>query len=186
MPHLLTGATPPDGVTAAMLQGFGKFVAPQAVYVADIEMLSKKSFNLLDLAEFSGWRYMTLTGPDTAIAALVDQQSDETYAFSGLTAGTGICKAIRSAQRLRKRNDLGDYEIRALSIPALFIDCLWLRVSGGKDWIVPYSAGSPVVNLDRLYTVEEFVLAVAPSALKRFESKTGPEHAEPDPKYLPE
>lgn len=184
MPKSLTGATPPRIVTEAMLEGLTKFFSPQAVYIADIEMLSKSSFDLLNHVEFSGWRYMTLTGPDTAIAALVDQQPDKTYVFSGRTTGPGIYKAIHCAELLRKRTDLGEYEIRALSIPALFIDCLWLKVPGGQDRIVPYSASSSIVETDRLYTVEEFVMAVAPSALKRFESKTGPEHSEPGPEFL--
>lgn len=175
----LTGVAPPSEVTEAMLRWISRSVAPQAVYVANLETLSKQVPNLLDVVRFSGWRYMVLTGQDTAIAALVDKRSDGTYAVTGVTTGPGICKAIRAAQYLRTLPDLGEYEIRALSIPALSIDCLWLKRTGAPDKIVPYSDHGSFVELKKQYPVEEFVIAIANAALQRWECKSGPEHATP-------
>lgn len=119
----------------------------------------------LDAAQPVGWRYLVnqpanaLIGGSVAAAAVVTGH-EGSYEFSHLQHGwlaSATARALAAAEKL-PRVASEAFDVRLLSMPALFVDALWLKNTGaGEDLVVPIASLSKKLLPDQPYSPGEFL-----------------------------
>jgi hypothetical protein len=122
---------------------------PHRVYIADATDVARGSG--LPSARFVGWRFLILDGT-TAVAtiSLSGEESGENLRFAQINVGpfvVAIHAAVASAERLEQVVQ-GSYEPRALLIPSIYVQALWLKdLEGTNDIVILLNPSHPeVVN----------------------------------------
>jgi hypothetical protein len=112
---------------------------------------------LLEKAEQTAWRYLLFEGETVFAAAEVDQSTEtKELSFSNFSTGTHVTNtisALRMAERLPQASS-GDYEVRFLRIPSLYVAAIWLK--GTDNILISLSTTHGLQLLER-YTEEEFL-----------------------------
>jgi len=144
---------------------------PMPVYVLGLDSLVARR-NLGD-AELIGWRYIIDKGVGTKVAAEVAYDpSTKMHAFSSLNEGSFVDDTpIRvAAARAAPGVAQGDYELRLLRIPALYVVALWLKDRhGNADLVVPLAPCPTPLTAGHAYSVTEVETLLAQPAASRLQ-----------------
>lgn len=112
---------------------------PHKVYVLDADDIANG--RNLDSARLVSWRFLILDGqtPVAAIELSCDAQGQNPK-FASINSGPFVAAtrdAVLGAESLPKVIN-GDYELRALRAPSVFVMALWLKdLQGADDLVLP-------------------------------------------------
>jgi hypothetical protein len=131
-------------------------------------------------AKPAGWRFLASGASGRVIAGEVPEASpDGTFSMTSLAHGPNVAASLQSAAQLDAldKAQAADYDLLTLRIPGLLVEAFWLKSrSGGADLVVPYVTRNKQLELNRAYSLEEFLGIVRPLAAKRLtfdDSQTG-------------
>jgi hypothetical protein len=123
-----------------------------------------------------GWRY-TLKQNNEIIAhaeTVVDHNGRNL--FAGTNEGPlveGTTKAIKAAEK-KSEIKMGNYEVRLLFIPALYVTALWLVDKEGKaDLAMPIEPAPAFLTPNKLMPLEDLLAVVQEKAKSKLESYHG-------------
>jgi hypothetical protein len=142
---------------------------PHPVYVLGLEDIV--GGRGLDAARQTGWRYL-LREQDSAVAAAevaIDRRSGA-LTFAGINAGPFVSSTAEALGPGISRLDTepGDWVIRFLRIPALYLCALWLHEeTANQERIYPLAPAPDYVQAGRPYSWDELSEAILPDARRR-------------------
>jgi hypothetical protein len=140
-------------------------VAPHLVYFVGLDDVAQG--RMLSAARPTSWRYILLKGDNAYAAAEVTIDEDGKVGdFSYVDRGPfaeNIVAAVELAEITETARG-GDYELRLLSVPALYLVALWLH--GTDDLILPLAPTPGGLEAERVYT-EEQVLSELEELIER-------------------
>jgi len=117
----------------------------------------------LDSAQETGWRYLLTSAPGLgggAVGAVDVNKVGDQHRFAQMHAGW-LSEETRKAINIAQANpDVlgGNYEPRALRVPALLVDALWLKdTQGTNDLVVPIRSAAPKMNVGTVYKAADFI-----------------------------
>lgn len=152
------------GLAAARPASLG-LAAPHPVFqlaLADVD--GPAAF---ERAAMSGWRYLVTSGKRVIAAAHASARSRGAKAsFSHLNEGPFVAateRALALAEAWPEVQD-GRYALGLLSVPALYVEALWLRDEDGRDGgdrFVPLDPAPAPLQAEARYTAAEFAAALA-------------------------
>lgn len=117
---------------------------------------------VLSAARPTGWRYLLLDG-DTARAAVEITVNDDgsVEGFSHVDEGPfveSMVAGVTFAEEFEASRG-GDYELRLLSVPSLYLIALWLH--GADDLLVPLAPTPGGLDTQHAYTEEEILSSLS-------------------------
>jgi hypothetical protein len=191
----LTFATPPQGGKVAVIKGL-QDVAPASTLVgvaaaaagpAGLRVmepfpvyslgLSALVSNGLDAAHLIGWRYLIVAGQNVVQAAeIFTPQKGGALELSSLTTGHAreMEDVLRNAEALPQVAQ-GDYEIRALRVPALYVTALWLKgLQKNRDLFLMVPPLFPPFNDKVPYDRDDFLKLLKAAAAKTVQPGKSP------------
>jgi hypothetical protein len=122
----------------------------------------------------------TVAGASLASAEVLDQNDVKWFSSlheGRIASGTHRTRAI--AEGLPEVA-AGIYELRALAVPSIRVDALWLKNKGtGDDLIVPIASSSPVLAPDQPYNANDFLDRVRPLAVAARQFDNSPRNPSP-------
>lgn len=137
------------------------------VYAVSIRDLARAA-PIAEVARLTSWRHLVMEKGRWSAAEVADRGG--AHRVTSWNRGR-LNATIRGAvARAATSPDVagGDYDIRLLQVPALCVYALWLLDAGtGQSLILPLPPTDPALEPHRAYTGEEFVAALAGSALRR-------------------
>jgi hypothetical protein len=136
--------------------------APHGTYFIGLEDVA--GGHLLDKVQQTGWRYILLEGTRAFASAEVDKESDtEELSFSNFSTGDQIANTISALEMAENFPETlsGDYEVRFLRIPSLYIIAIWLK--GDDDILMPLVSAHGLRPLGK-YSEEEILKLLQPRA----------------------
>jgi hypothetical protein len=142
--------------------------APHPVYDVPVgDIAARKG---LGRAQVTGWRYLLTSGSKVVGAAEVTggRGGAPAEAFAGLNQGpfaAGTAAAIEKVERA-KQFATGDYELRVLRVPGLYLMALWLHGAKDDDWIIPIAPAPPGLEAEHFYSASDFTARMAGAASK--------------------
>ena len=178
-------STPPEGSVSALRAALGTLAtrgqlderrlrrtpledinvtAPHPVYVLGLSDLVEPD---LKRARPTGWRYLVEADGDVVAAAETAQRDEQTHAFTQLNHGpfvNGTVTALSEAERLAAERD---FELRILSVPALYVHALWLQpvgTEGEAATLIPLAPAPPGIDANRAYPEAELLTVLAARA----------------------
>jgi hypothetical protein len=144
---------------------------PQQLFVMGLDEVTQGAS--LDAARQTGWRYLLTKPPamgGTAVAAAEVHQVGNEHRFAQLQQGylsEETRKAINIARSLPQVAG-GNYELRALRIPALMVDAVWLKdQTGDNDLVLPIRSNVPALTDGQAYPEKEFLDRLQDAAAKK-------------------
>lgn len=147
--------------------------APHPVY--NLGLSDVKGRNALGKAKLTGWRYLVMEDGDAIAAAEAVQPSARAKPlFSHTNEGPFVdstAKAIEAAEQLPEIKK-GQYELRVLRVPALYLVALWLR-SGAKsrgDIFIPLDPAPPGIKGGEQLSADDFNAALLSLKAERGET----------------
>ena len=109
----------------------------------------------------TGWRYLVQTHAGTvASSEVAADASGQPTVFAQLNEGPFVESTARSLVEVAGIPAVksGNYEVRMLKIPALYVIALWLKDLGGDaDLVVPLEPAPDFLEADRAYLEDEFL-----------------------------
>lgn len=170
------------GAAFAMAGGAPPNVSvPQQLFVMGLDDLAHGGS--LDAARGTGWRYLLTKPPamgGTAVAAAEVHQVGNEHHFAQLQQGyvsEETRQAINMAQALPQVAG-GNYELRALRIPALMIDAVWLKdKTGDNDLVLPVHSNVPTLTDGQAYSEKDFLDRLRDAAAKKRAFNDRPQRA---------
>lgn len=142
--------------------------APHLVYFVGLDDMAQG--RILSAARPTSWRYILLDGDRAhAAAELAINDDGEVEGFSHVDGGTFVestVVGVAFAERLEASRG-GDYELRLLSVPSLYLVALWLH--GTDDLLVPLAPAPGGLESERSYTEEQMFSAL----MELIERRTG-------------
>jgi len=133
---------------------------PHLVYFVGLDDVAQS--RMLSAARPTSWRYILLKGDYAYAAAEVTINEDgELGGFSHVDRGP-FAENIVAAVELAEITDTargGDYELRLLSVPALYLVALWLH--GADDLILPLAPAPGALEAERVYTEDQIFTELA-------------------------
>jgi hypothetical protein len=191
----LTFAKPPAGSDEALQEGLqavagarqagaegGKRLAPAAptaalrphpVYELGLEDLAAGKG--LEAARLVAWRYLLVADDRITEAAELYPVGRGRPQFGAVTTGfaAGAEHALTLMEQLPEARE-GDYEVRALRVPALYVMAFWLKAKqGGEDRLIVLPPAFPPVQALRPYTAKEFLGLLRPLAEEKLRLELG-------------
>lgn len=171
----------PDGCEAMIRDAMGAMLrpgapaptdtaAPHPVYLAGLEELA--AGRLLETAVENGWRYLLIRGDQAVATATVGTGGGAGMQFSHVTQGPYVEATVEGLHRAEALDEVasGDYELRLLDVPALYLRALWLHGQNGEgEMLIPLPPAPPEVEPYRAYAEAELVAALRPAASARLE-----------------
>lgn len=117
----------------------------------------------LSSAVQTGWR--SLLGTDAEVYAASDVHTNATSSpvFAQINTGPfvkGLDQALKSAHS-DAHFGIAKYEVRVLSIPALYVTALWLVDNSGKAMIVPVDPCPAYLKANTPITEQDFISAIS-------------------------
>jgi hypothetical protein len=140
--------------------------APHDVYFLSLTEVAEGAS--IDAARIVGRRFMVMEGDNAIASAEVAGTEDGSH----LQANEGPYVASTAATIARAEEDReladGEYEVRMLRIPALYVMALWLKdEQGDKDVLIPLDPAPSPLEAGRRYPPEEMLDELAPLARER-------------------
>jgi hypothetical protein len=130
------------------------------VYFVGLDDVSQG--RLIAPARPTAWRYVLLDGDEVRAAAqLIVGDDGEVAGFSHVERGPFVqstVAAIALAERIEAAQG-GDYELRLLSVPSLYLVALWMHGMSG-DLLVPLDPAPGSVETEGVYTEEQIFSAL--------------------------
>jgi hypothetical protein len=142
--------------------------APHDVYTVGLDALAAGGG--LEAAEPVGRRVLLMRGADPVATA----ELDDPEGAGGLSANEGpfaeaTARAISRVESWPEVAD-GDYELRVLRLPALYLMALWLKdESGDRDLVVPLDPAPAGIEAGRGYDADELLAELRERARSRLE-----------------
>ena len=129
-------------------------VAPHLVYFVGLEDVAQG--RMLSAARPTSWRYILVKGDEACAAAEVTIAEDgHLGSFSHVDRGPfaqNIVAAVELAEITEAARG-GDYELRLLSVPSLYLVALWLH--GAEDLLLPLEPAPGDLETVHFYTQEQ-------------------------------
>lgn len=124
------------------------------------------------------WRFLVETpaGPVASSEVAADEGGQPTV-FAQLNEGPYVASTARMLSDLEGIPEVesGDYEVRMLKIPGLYVAALWLDDrDGDDDLIIPLDPAPDFLEAGRTYREEEFLAAVEEPARQRLDFDDSP------------
>jgi hypothetical protein len=118
-----------------------------------------------------GWRYLVDAGAGAvASSEVASDEGGQPTSFALLNEGPYVRSTEASLREVSTLPEVesGDYEVRLLKIPALYVVALWLKdLDGDDDLVVPLDPAPPYVEAGRTYREDEFLAALEAPARDR-------------------
>lgn len=189
-------AAPPPGGKAAVIKGLQdlagasslahaaasaagaagpEVMEPYAIYSVGLgDILSSG----LDAAQLTAWRYLIVAGQHVVQAAeIFTPQKPGAVELNCLTTGHAreMEDLLQKAETLPQVSH-GDYEIRALRVPSLYLIALWLKdLQANRDlFLVVPPCVFPPFNPQDVYDRDEFLKLLKAAAAKRVQQLQSP------------
>jgi hypothetical protein len=121
-----------------------------------------------------GWRFFAGQSQRTALLGRVSRRDPaKPWRMTSAHYGPGVWAAFQESLALRDLPQVkpADYELRSLSIPALYLEAFWLVARDRKDpdLIVPFPPApqQPIraLNEERVFTLPDFLATIRTLAL---------------------
>lgn len=145
--------------------------APHPVFQLGLDAIGTPG--AIEHAAMTGWRYLVTSGRRVIASAHAAAASRGARAtFSNLNEGPFAAateRALAQAERWPEVRD-GRYALGLLSVPALYVEALWLRDEDGRDGgdrFVPLAPTPPPLVAEQRYTAAEFNTALAALKARR-------------------
>jgi hypothetical protein len=117
------------------------------------------------------WRFIVQgSGAEPAAAETLPGGGSTQAEFSSVNSGPFVSGTIDAFAAITKDSAFakGDWEIRLLRIPALYIAAAWVHEkSSGEDRLRPVQPAPTYLDTTKTYTWTEFMLAIKPAAEQR-------------------
>lgn len=130
--------------------------APHPVYFVSLDDVALG--RVLASPSLTGWRYILFDADAPRLAAeLSAAEAGAPLSFSHFNEGPyveGLVAAVAIAEGLESVRG-GDYELRLLTVPSLYLDALWL--SGADDLFIPLGPAPGALDPSRAYTEDELM-----------------------------
>jgi hypothetical protein len=159
-----------------MLQETAQTPAPtQALPVYHLGLKDLAEKGNTTSASLKSWRYMVKQGEEVVASADAIIGPDKKPVFSHINEGPLVKGALLGIQAANANDEIkkGQYEVRLLMIPAIYVAALWLVDSAGKrDLAVPIEPNVPplvankVIPLTEMMTIVQKLAKVSLSAQK--------------------
>jgi hypothetical protein len=140
--------------------------APHPVYTAGLDDLA--AGKLLDAARPDGWRYLLVRGDEAVATATVGvPDAGGAPGISHITQGPFVEATLEALHRAEALDEVrgGDFELRLLDVPALYLRALWLH--GPRDILLPLPPAPEPLEAYRPYREGEVVAALRDRAAER-------------------
>jgi hypothetical protein len=132
----------------------------------------------LDSARLIGWRYLLVEGQNIARAAEIVESpvgSGASKLHSVTTAHARATEDIFHKAEALPEVANGDYEIRTLRVPELYVIALWLKdLQHNDDRLLPVPPVFPPFNAQVVYDQNDFVKLLQTAAAKKVRQATRP------------
>jgi hypothetical protein len=135
-------------------------------------------------ARLTGWRY--LVDSDSATVASSEVSVDAAgrpTAFARVNEGPFVAATAQALVQIDQRPEVarGNYEIRLLKVPALYVVALWLKdLNSDSDLVVPLSPTPPYLVPGRTYAHTDFLELLVKPARQRLQFDDSPQIQRPD------
>ncbi len=138
---------------------------PHRVYTIGREAILRDV--LLSTAVPVAWRYLLVTQEAAVSAAELSDKGDGGLAFSEVNDGPFVQATIEALTTAEALDEVqrGDFELRLLKIPAVYVVALWLH-SETDDLIIPMAPAPRGVTAGRAYSADDLLQALRPLALR--------------------
>jgi hypothetical protein len=149
--------------------------APHPVFQLALDDVGKQG--ALDRAAMTGWRYLVTSGKNVIAAAHASATSRSARAaFSHVNEGPFVTSAQTALAQAEQWPDIRDgrYALGLMSVPALYVEALWLRDEDGKDGgdrFVPLAPAPAPLVANQRYTAAAFAKALVELKAQRGESR---------------
>ena len=137
-----------------------EIVAPHVIYFVDFYSLAEG--RIFAAARPVSWRYLLIDGNDVQSAVdLTIDDAGEIGWFSHVDSGPFVQSTVRGVEFAEsfEAESGGEFELRAVSIPSVYLVALWLH--GADDLLVPLAPAPGGLETERAYTEDEIVSALA-------------------------
>jgi hypothetical protein len=184
--------TPPQGGKAAVIKGLEdaagtpsalragagqpslQIMEPYSIYAAGLGDIISSG---LGAARLIGWRYLIVEGQNVVQAADISapQEAGGVH-LSSLTTGHAreMEDVLREAEGLTQVAQ-GDYEIRTLRAPSLYVTALWLKnLSNTRDLFIVVPPVFPPFRAHQVYDQDEFLKLLKAAAAKKIQQRKSP------------
>jgi hypothetical protein len=131
-----------------------ELVAPHRAFVLHANSVFNQS--LAD-AVFAGWRYLVTEGDRVLMTAETVRGAAVPPSLNAGPFVASMASAIDTLEGLPAVK-AGDFELRVLTVPALYAVAAWLV--GSDAFLVPLAPAPPYLSAGRSYTEREFVQAL--------------------------
>lgn len=133
-------------------------VAPHRVYTLGLDVALEGG---LERATSAGWRYLIADRDRIVASTELAGESGETQMLNG---GPYVAATAEAIDQLDKRPEIatGDWELRLLKVPALYIVAMWLVSE--RQLIVPLAPAPSYLEAGRAYSPDEFLDAITQPA----------------------
>lgn len=138
---------------------------PHRVYTIGRDALLRDE--LLSAARPVAWRYLLVTQDAAISAAELNVTGDGELVFSEVNEGPFVQATIETLSAAEALDEVqrGDFELRLLKIPAVYVVALWLH-SDTSDLIVPMTPVPAGVSSGHVYSPTDLLEALRPLALR--------------------
>lgn len=153
-----------DGGPAARLLSAA---APQPIYTSTIDALLEN--HLTESARLTGWQYVLLAGPNADFLDGVVEVSiiDEEHLGGETRYGRAYAAAINQTIAIAEGVP-GDYALRMLRVPSVYLFAVWLRNEASGDLLFPVPPATSALRAQPMYTEVALTAALRPLAEKRW------------------
>jgi hypothetical protein len=143
-------------------------VAPHRVYVLGLDAILNGDG--LKAARQAGWRY--LLADEDRIVASAELEGDHGE-HPLLNSGPFVASTAAAIDSLEEQPEVirGEYELRLLKVPALYVVAAWL--AGSLPFVAPLAPAPHFLQAGKLYTEREFISTLVAPAREAL-SFTGP------------
>jgi hypothetical protein len=158
--------------------------APHVVYTLNLDDIARGVG--LESARPTTWRYLLVRGDRALASAEVYTQDDlGATGYAHTNEGQFVAEtmeAIEVAEELPEVAD-GEYELRLLRIPALYLMALWLKDQvGDKDLLLPMRPSPTPISAHHAYVESALFEILRPLATKQLELASQTETDDEPPK----
>jgi hypothetical protein len=193
----LTTAKGPAGGTRAVQNALGRILPQPAGFMAraaaagaedmalsvphpvyDVGLDDIERGRLTSAAKLTGWRYLLVGGEEAVAAAEVASADGTAVRFSHFNEGPFVgstVEGLTAAERLPEVKS-GNYEVRLLRAPALYLIALWLHGTR-EDLFLPLPPAPTGVEALRKYGEKDLLAALRGPARSRGRFDDRPEAA---------
>lgn len=156
-----------DGGGGAIGEGEAPGIAlPHEVYAMGLDAVIAGD---LKAARRTGWRYLVVQGDRAVAAAVVDAPEGKSrMQFSHVNSGPFVEETVNAVSQAEGLEAVarGDYEVRLLNIPALYVMALWLH-GERDDLLLPMPPTNENLDAKKVYTPSDLLKRLKRAAQAR-------------------